>query len=135
MTCISCDRPRPLSETGLCVPCRDELRFVVRPEAHREHQRRRHASEQASRDLFERLGITVITGYPRDNSLWICDICNSLIPVTGEHTLIPLLGSYALCTPCASELPYWPHGWTRPTPRACRCGACQRPLLAAITRT
>ena len=36
------------------------------------------------------------------------------------------------CTPCVTTIPYWPDGWTQPTPRACRCGACQTPLLRAL---
>lgn len=133
--CLSCSTGHPLSETGLCFTCRDGLRFIVRPQAHREHQRRLNATQAATRDFLERLGIVTITSYPRDNSLWICDICNTQIPVTSEITLIPLIGSYALCIPCAAQLPYWPDGWTHPTPRACRCGACQRPLLAALSDT
>ncbi len=131
--CRNCDAGRSLNDVGLCPPCRDSLRFVVRPEAHREHYRRNLAAETPRHQELERLGIATITSLPRDNSLWICDLCNSQIPVAGEHTLIPLMGGYALCIPCATDLPFWPDGWTRPTPRACRCGACQRPLLAALT--
>jgi hypothetical protein len=133
-TCRRCDSRRPL-EAGLCGPCRDTLRFVVRPEAHREQYRRNLAAETPIHQELQRLGIVTITSLPRDNSLWICDLCNAQIPVTGEHILIPLMGGYALCIPCAAQLPFWPDGWTRPAPRACRCGACQRPLLAALTVT
>lgn len=133
--CAACAAHRPLSETGLCVPCRDELRFVVRPEAHRETERRARAAETATRILLERFGIVTVSAYPRDNSLWLCDGCGERIPVAAEHTLIPLLASSALCPSCVGQLPFWPEGWTRPTPRACRCGACQRPLLALLART
>jgi hypothetical protein len=78
--------------------------------------------------------VVVISTFPADNNVWVCDLCNGEIPVVGEHTLIPLLGSYALCIPCVSGLPYWPDGWTEPRPRPCRCGACQRPVLAALVR-
>ncbi len=134
-TCRSCDTRRPLAVAGLCARCRDALRFVVRPEAHREHYRRNLAAETFFREELERLGVVTITALPRDNSLWLCDLCNGLIPVTGEHTLIPLIGDYALCIPCAAQHPFWPDGWTQPAPRACRCGACQRPLLAALDVT
>ena len=132
--CPSCDTRGPLTEVGLCSRCRDELRFVVRPSAHRETYRRRVAAEAGIRADLERLGVVMISSLPPDNTLWICDLCNSQIPVTDEYTLIPLIGSYALCTTCASSLPYWPDGWTQPRPRACRCGACQRPLLAVLAR-
>ena len=131
-TCRSCDTPARLTSQSLCESCRDELRFVVRPAAHREAYRRRIAAEAGSRDDLERLGVIIITSVPHDNSLWICDLCNNQIPVDDEHTLIPLLGSHALCTPCVTTIPYWPDAWTRPTPRACRCGACQTPLLRAL---
>ncbi len=133
--CRSCVTTADLNEVGLCAPCRDQLRFVVRPAAHREAYRRRGAAEADIRADLERLGVIIISSFPEDNGLWVCDLCNDQIPVTGEHTLIPLLGDYALCIPCASTLPYWPDGWTQPTPRACRCGACQRPLLAVLART
>jgi hypothetical protein len=127
--CLSCDSEGQLTPQGLCGPCRDELRFVVRPAAHREAYRRRVAAEAGLRQEMERLGVVIISSVPQDNNLWICDLCNHQIPIAGEYTLIPLLGSYALCTPCVTTLPYWPDGWTQPTPRACRCGACQTPLL------
>ena len=133
-TCISCDVTTPTGPQGLCHSCRDELRFVVRPEAHREAYRRRVAAEAGLRAEMERLGVVVISSVPDDNSLWLCDLCNHQIPVTGEYTLIPLLGSYALCIPCASTYPFWPDGWTEPRPRPCRCGACQRPVLTALAR-
>ena len=129
--CPSCGTRRP--EAGLCAPCRGNLRFVVRPEAHREHYRRTLAAATPIHGKLERLGIITITSLPRDNSLWICDLCNAQIPVAGEHTLIPVMGGYAFCIPCAAELPFWPDGWTQPAPRSCRCGACQRPLLEALT--
>jgi hypothetical protein len=131
-TCVGCDAETRLTTQGLCESCRDDLRFVVRPAAHREAYRRRVATEAGFRDQMERLGVVIITGVPDDNSLWICDLCNNQIPVDGEYTLIPLLGSYALCTPCATTIPYWPNGWTEPKPRACRCGACQAPLLRTL---
>jgi hypothetical protein len=131
--CLSCLSSTRLTEVGLCVACRDELRFVVRPAAHRETYRRRVAAEAGIRTDLERLGVVLVSSVPPDNSLWICDLCNERIPVTGEYTLIPLIGSYALCIPCATTFPYWPDGWTQPTPRACRCGACQRPVLAALS--
>lgn len=128
-TCVSCDGDVDLDDQGLCGLCPDELRFVVRPTAHREAYRRRASAEVGLRDAMERLGVVIITSVPDDNSLWICDLCNSRIPVDDEYTLIPLLGSHALCIPCATTIPYWPDGWTQPSPRACRCGACQAPLL------
>lgn len=131
-SCVSCDSPTTVDPQGLCPACRDELRFVVRPAAHREAYRRRVAAETGLRQEMERLGVVIISSVPADNSLWICDLCNNQIPVAGEYTLIPLLGSYALCTPCVTTIPYWPDGWTQPTPRACRCGACQTPLLQAL---
>ena len=91
----------------------------------------RAAAEAGFRDEMERLGVVIITSVPDDNSLWICDFCNTQIPADDEYTLIPVLGSYALCPPCVTTIPYWPDGWTQPTPRACRCGACQTPLLEA----
>lgn len=134
-TCESCDTRRLLGEAGLCAPCRDGLRFVVRPEAHREHYRRNLVAETPFRNTLEQFGIVTITTLPQDNSLWICDLCNGRIPIPGEHTLIPLIGAYALCIPCATTFSYWPDGWTQPAPRSCRCGACQRPLLEALVVT
>ena len=131
--CVSCDSDTRTDTQGLCGSCRDDLRFVVRPAAHRETYRRRVAAQTGFRDEIQRLGVVIIESVPDDNSLWICDLCNSRIPVDGEYSLIPLLGSYALCTPCVTTIPYWPDGWTQPTPRACRCGACQAPLLRALT--
>ena len=130
--CVSCDGPIGVDPQGLCPACRDELRFVVRPVAHREAYRRRVAAEAGIRQELERLGVVIISSVPADNSLWICDFCNSQVPVTGEYTLIPLLGSHALCTACVTTIAYWPDGWTQPAPRACRCGACQTPLLRAL---
>ena len=132
--CLSCDTRGPLTEFELCSRCRDELRFVVRPAAHRETYRRRVAAEAGIRADLERLGVVMISSLPPDNTLWICDLCNEQIPVDGDYTLIPLMGSYALCLPCATTFPYWPDGWTQPKPRACRCGACQRPVLAVLAR-
>lgn len=133
--CVSCDTPTAGDPQGLCGSCRDDLRFVLRPAAHREAYRRRVAAEAGFRDEMERLGVVIITSVPDDNSLWICDFCNSQIPIHGEHTLIPVLGSYALCTPCVTTIAYWPDGWTQPTPRACRCDACQTPLLRPLDIT
>lgn len=133
-SCPNCDADATLTSCGLCRRCRDELRFVVRPVAHRETYRRRVAAEAWIREDLERLGVVMISSLPQDNSLWICDLCNSQIPVHGNYTLIPMLGSYALCIPCAASFPYWPEGWTQPTPRACRCGACQTPLLSVLSR-
>jgi hypothetical protein len=131
--CLSCLNTTALTDVGLCRPCRDELRFVVRPAAHREAYRRAVAAEAGLRADLERLGVVIVSSFPQDNGLWICDLCNERIPVTGEYTLIPLMGSYALCIPCASTFRYWPDGWTEPRPRACRCGACQRPVLVALS--
>ena len=109
--CVSCDTETRLTAQRLCESCRDDLRFVVRPAAHREAYRRRVAAQAGFRDEMERLGVVIITtSVPDDNSLWICDLCNSQIPVHSEYTLIPLLGSHALCTPCAATIPYWPDG-------------------------
>lgn len=130
--CPSCDTHQPLTESGLCTACRDQLRFIVRPEAHREHLRRRNATLPAVE--LDHDAITVIGVYPTDNSLWTCGLCNDQIPVTAEHTLIPVAGSHALCISCVSSSPYWPQAWTDPTPRTCRCAACQRPVLATLTR-
>lgn len=88
--------------------------------------------QDSAADL-ERISVVIITSLPADNTLWICDLCNDQIPVTGDYTLIPLTGSYALCTPCATSFPYWPDGWTQPTPRACGCEACQTPLLETLS--
>ena len=132
LRCPGCDTEAPIGAGGLCRRCRDELRFVVRPAAHREMERRRAAAEAGLRDDLERLGVVIISAFPEHNGLWICDFCNDPIPVDGQQTLIPLLGSYALCMPCVTDLPYWPDAWTEPRPRPCRCGACQRPVLAAL---
>ena len=132
---MSCATTQDLTEAGLCEPCRNELRFVVRPAAHREAYRRRVAAEAGMRADLERLGVVIVSSVPQDNSFWVCDLCNEQIPVSGEYTLIPLMGTYALCTPCATTFPYWPDSWTEPTPRPCRCGACQRPILAVLART
>ncbi len=129
--CHSCDDETQLSPEGLCGRCRADLRFVVRPAAHREAYRRRVAAETGIRAEMERHGLVVITNMRDDNSLWICDVCNAQIPADDEYTRIPVLGSYALCPDCVTTIPYWPDGWTQPTPRACRCGACQTPLLEA----
>ena len=129
--CVSCDDETRLTAEGLCGRCRDDLRFIIRPAAHREAYRRRIAAEAGIRAEMERHGVVVITSTPQDNSLWICDFCNTQIPADDEYTLIPVLGSYALCPSCVTTIPYWPDGWTQPTPRACRCGACQTPLLEA----
>jgi hypothetical protein len=133
-TCVSCESEGQVNEYGLCVRCHHELRFVVRPEAHREQQRRHagSAAEQAALKALEDLGITVISSYPDDNTTWICDFCNTKIPVTGDITLIPLLESWALCYDCVSDLPYWPDAWCEPRPRACRCSACQLPIARAL---
>jgi hypothetical protein len=133
-TCISCDDEGRINQYGLCIRCHHELRFIVRPQAHREQQRRHGGSvdEQAALKGLEEAGITVISSYPDDNALWVCDSCNIKIPVTGDHTLIPLLGSWALCYPCVSEIPYWPDAWCEPRPRACRCSACQLPVARAL---
>ncbi|HDH25059.1 MAG TPA: hypothetical protein ENH00_02550 [Actinobacteria bacterium] len=133
-TCLSCDTETQLTAQGLCGRCQDDLRFIVRPAAHREAYRRQVAAEADLRAEMQRLGVVVITSIPEDNSLWICDFCNTQIPADNEYTLIPLLGSYALCPFCVTTIPYWPDGWTQPTPRACRCGACQTPLLEASLR-
>jgi len=130
--CVGCDGETQVDAQGLCGSCRDELRFVVRPVAHREAYRRRVAAEANLRAEMERLGVVVITSVPDDNSLWVCDLCNNQIPVDCEYTLVPLLGSHALCASCVTTIPYWPDAWTQPTPRACRCGACQLPLLRTI---
>jgi hypothetical protein len=133
-TCVSCESEGCVNQYGLCVRCHHELRFVVRPEAHREQQRRLGASaaEQAALKALENLGITVVSSYPDDNALWICDFCNIKIPVGGDITLIPLLESWALCYSCVSDLPYWPDAWSEPRPRACRCSACQLPIARAL---
>lgn len=135
-TCPNCDTEQQLTGCGLCRHCRDELRFVVRPAAHREMYRRSIAGPDPLEAELARLGVevAVVSSLPEDNSLWICDLCNQRIEVSCEHTLIPLMGSYALCVSCASSFPFWPDGWTQPRPRACRCGACQRPVLAALSR-
>lgn len=133
--CRDCDALGEITPQGLCSRCQDDLRFIVRPGAHREAYRRQVAAEAGLRADLEQLGVVMISSLPYDNSLWICDLCNAQIPAADEFTLIPMLGSYALCTPCATTFPYWPDAWTQPTPRACRCGACQRPLPAVLSRT
>ncbi len=134
-TCRDCDALGEITPQGLCLRCQDGLRFVVRPAAHREAYRRQVAADAGMRADLEQLGVVMISSLPQDNSLWICDLCNAQIPAADEFTLIPMLGSYALCTRCATSFPYWPDAWTHPTPRACRCGACQRPLLVVLSRT
>lgn len=129
--CVSCDNETRLNALSLCGRCRDDLRFIVRPVAHRETYRRRVVAEAGIRAEMEQHGVVVITSVPQDNSLWICDFCNTAIPAEDEYTLIPVLGSYALCPSCVTTIPYWPDGWTEPIPRACRCGACQTTLLEA----
>ncbi len=133
--CPSCGTPSRLTPAGICLRCRDELRFVVRPAAHREAYRRRLATQEELWPDLEQLGFVMIASLPADNSLWICDLCNSRIPVSGEYTLIPMVGSYALCGACVPGFAFWPTGWTKPTPLACRCSACQTPLLAVVART
>lgn len=129
-SCVSCEaRPADTSH-GLCLPCFGDLRFVVRPTAHRETQRRAEATDDYVK-MLEDQGISVVQVIPDDNSLWICDSCNTQIPVDDDITLIPLLGSWALCTSCVTRIPYWPDAWTRPLPRACPCDACQLPLHRA----
>lgn len=132
--CLACQDDPQQTPEGLCTDCQNELRFIVRPEAHREAHRRRTAAETGLHGQLERLGVVVISSVPADNSLWICDFCNHQIPVTNHTTLIPLLGSYALCNNCVTNIPYWPQAWTNPTPRACRCGACQTLVLQAQQR-
>lgn len=128
--CVSCEARPATTRHGLCSPCLGELRFVVRPAAHREAQRRTDATSRAIEEL-EAQGISVIQMVPDDNSLWICDFCNTQIPVADDTNLIPLLGSWALCSWCVTTIPYWPDAWTQPTPRACPCDACQLPLHRA----
>jgi hypothetical protein len=130
--CPGCHHGPPATAADLCSLCRDDLRFVVRPQAHREQYRRNLASKRSELEELQGRGVLVMFGLPADNSEWICDLCNARIPVFGEHTLIPMMGDYALCTDCATAFPFWPDGWTQPSPRACRCGACQRPLLQAL---
>jgi len=126
--CLSCDTANPLTPQGVCGSCQDDLRFVTRPVAHREMYRREVAGQTHLRQEWEQRGVVIITSTPASNDLWICDLCNAVIPVAAEHTLIPLIGSYALCGTCVTGYPYWPDAWTHPTPRACRCDACQTPL-------
>ena len=64
---------------------------------------RRHAA--ARKRLEDDYGIVTITSLPPDNALWICDVCNTRIHVSGEVHLIPLIGSYALCFACVIPLP------------------------------
>jgi hypothetical protein len=132
--CVSCDRERTVDQYGLCARCLHELRFIVRPEAHREQYRRHQASaaEQAALKALEDAGIVVVSSYPEDNAFWVCDSCNTRIPVTSDITLIPLLQSWALCYDCVSDIPYWPDAWCEPRPRACRCSACQLPIARAL---
>lgn len=129
--CPNCDRIARLQPGELCQRCRDDLRFVVRPEAHREMERRRLAT--AARRA-ERPGVVVVVVVPPDNSFWACDSCDTRIAVAGEFTLIPLRGGKALCPECASRHPFWPDGWTQPQPRPCRCGPCQTPIATALER-
>ncbi len=123
------------SESGsveLCSACRDGLRWVIRPEAHRESRRRQNAATPAGRDALN-AGHPLIGMLPKENGTWSCDLCDTRIDVPAEFTLIPLVGSSALCAQCVQRLPAWPKGWTHPRPRACRCRACQTPLAIALT--
>lgn len=122
--CVSCERTRRLDASDLCQPCRHDLRFITRPHAHRQAERSRLAHTPSA-------GVVVLCVIPDDDT-WICDFCNTGIPVTAD-TLIPLIGGYALCTRCVATLPYWPTGWTHPSPRPCLCRACRLPILA-LTR-
>ncbi|MCL1599695.1 MAG: hypothetical protein M3094_10965, partial [Actinomycetia bacterium] len=97
-TCRDCDALGEITPQGLCSRCQDGLRFVVRPAAHREAYRRQVAAEAGLRADLEQLGVVMISSLPSDNSLWICDLCNAQIPAADEFTLIPMAGSYALCT-------------------------------------
>jgi hypothetical protein len=116
----------------LCVACRDAFRWVVKPEAHREHRRRQIAGSVADRDGLE--SQHPLTGsFPANNGIWNCDLCDTQIDVPAEFTLIPLYGSCALCTSCAERSAAWPEGWAHPRPRACRCRACQTPIALALT--
>jgi hypothetical protein len=128
--CISCQARPGTTTDGLCQPCHDDLRFVVRPTAHREIERRADATDPAIREL-ERQGIAVIQIWPESNDLWICDFCNTQIPVEDDIALVPVLGTWALCPSCVTTIPYWPEAWIHPTPRACPCDACQLPLVRA----
>lgn len=128
--CLECQSRLAATPQGLCQPCHDDLRFIVRPAAHRESQRRADATDPALREL-ERQGIAFIQIIPPDNSLWLCDFCNTAIPVDDDITLVPLLGGYALCPSCVTSIPFWPDAWTQPTPRGCSCDACQLPLVRA----
>lgn len=127
--CISCEQRRPLSAQQMCAPCQDGLQFITRPSAHREHERRLAAD---GRPDLEGQGFVVVTSFPHDNALWVCDFCNDQIEVADDQHLIPLLGTYALCGPCVERIPYWPEAWVEPSPRACGCDACQRPLAQAV---
>ena len=63
--CVSCQARPGTTPHGLCEPCHEDLRFVVRPTAHRETERRADASDPAIREL-ERQGIAVIQIWPDD---------------------------------------------------------------------
>jgi len=130
--CTTCEQLFDPTQGLLCQSCLGELRFIVRPEAHRETYRRELATQPIPE--FPGRDVITISTLPADNSLWICDLCNTRIPISGEFTLIPLAGSYALCGSCADSLPFWPEAWTQPSPRACRCRACQTPLLRVLSR-
>jgi hypothetical protein len=127
-TCPNCDTPGRLTTQGLCPVCQDQLRFITRPAAHREMWRRQVAAQAETYRQWEQQGVIVVSSVPHANDLWLCDACNDPIAVNADHTLIPLLGGYALCGRCVTRFPYWPDAWTHPTPRACSCHACQLPL-------
>ncbi len=133
-TCRGCDARWATTPQGFCVPCQDDLRFITRPVAHREQWRRAIAGGSSFYQEMAQRGVIVVTDAPADNAEWICDFCNDQIPITAEHTLIPLIGSYALCTPCVTRFDYWPDAWTHPAPRACLCDACQLPLQRLALR-
>ncbi len=116
----------------LCAACRDALRWVVRPEAHRENRRRQIIASKTGKDALD-TAHPLIGSFPKDNGAWNCDLCEATIPVEDEFTLIPLIGTYAICTSCAEILPGWPTSWTHPKPRPCRCRACQTPVALALS--
>jgi hypothetical protein len=127
-TCRCCDDRPATASHGVCPSCREELRFITRPAAHRELWRRHIAELAPERQEWERRGVVFISNAPAANDLWLCDACNATIPVDAEQTLIPLHGTWALCGRCVAHLPYWPDAWTQQSPRGCPCDACQLPL-------
>ncbi len=126
-TCAGCETETTTPVGGLCLKCVADCYWIVRPVAHREMTRRRHATEAAH---YRRLGYEIIIAIPSGNDEWYCDACNATIVVAGDVHLIPALGSWAFCVPCVTDLASWPDAWA--TPRPCGCLACSHGIEPAL---